>query len=786
MSLSRELLKWLQSLDLSFPVKNPKRDLSNGFLVAEIFSCYFPSDINMFSYDNGTSVQRKISNWELLAKFFRANEVPISTDLINDTIHLKHNAAVSMLEEIYTFLTKKKCIRSRTPAAPTTPAPTFAKPTASKLIKDSMAESEMATTKDINKVVPMRAQAIIEEHTKTMKNERPPKDGMKSLLGKPPSRVKKDPAKGPRPMTPADSTFIGQVQFKEVQIKPYTVDPLSLRTRAKASPGTPSTASASAATAGHERLELSARGMAPLLANSRVATTIAGSVEVTLATEEFKHVARCLDPTKSPMAGFLEALPWLPANVRAGVFRDFAKMGQFLEPYLQDGNELYAFVVIMLTCLQLTNYAHEELVTTLETVGAAVVSKNGESAWTLFDSTALELLLSVMRENLPQRRKLARLIFQFCPEGTAARARALERAKQLLAGDSLTFAVCVSELVLVQKTFERGSPFIDEALAAVQTEQSPAVVAQFLSVLARVASRVEFDLCSSFITPVVTAASRFPGWWEVGAAAAQVLCRVLAGAGSQAEPQLVHDIQAVLREADSDLVNAAAVHWLTPLVGDRVANVLPLYTECVLGLRRAILTGWLATRPKPLLANAPSTAAFVSDYADLAPALLSQWGPFAAKLAQDAAFQGNSKDTLVLVLWGCLQAACAGADSAAALPPPDLPAWSEAFAHAKDALFTGLCREEDCAAAAQLLLVFYRNLQAEALQTLPLLLAAMRMIFNPASECTWAQAPVVHLLEQLLSCGGECAHAVAALVRNLTDDLRQAPKLRDLVSRVNN
>ena len=67
----RATLKWLLSLYLSLPIKQVRRDFSNGFLFAELFAKFFPSDVSLHSYNTGSSLARKKDNWRLLQKVFK-------------------------------------------------------------------------------------------------------------------------------------------------------------------------------------------------------------------------------------------------------------------------------------------------------------------------------------------------------------------------------------------------------------------------------------------------------------------------------------------------------------------------------------------------------------------------------------------------------------------------------------------------------------------------------------------------------------------------------------------
>eukprot|EP00878_Enallax_costatus_P044480 GHUV01053122.1.p1 GENE.GHUV01053122.1~~GHUV01053122.1.p1 ORF type:complete len:144 (+),score=33.03 GHUV01053122.1:317-748(+) len=106
--LGRDVYKFLQRLDLSCPIKNPRRDLSNGFYVAEILSRFFAADIQMHSYQNGTSERCKRDNWEQIKRVCQKNDLSIPSNIIEGTIQGEPGAAVSLMELLYEKFTGKK------------------------------------------------------------------------------------------------------------------------------------------------------------------------------------------------------------------------------------------------------------------------------------------------------------------------------------------------------------------------------------------------------------------------------------------------------------------------------------------------------------------------------------------------------------------------------------------------------------------------------------------------------------------------------------------------------
>jgi hypothetical protein len=108
-ALPRELIKWLQGLDLTFPIKDYRKELMNGYLVAEIFLRYYPGKIDIHSYENSNRQERRRNNWGLLGAFFARHKLPVGEADYRAIVEDKDGEALyNFMLKVYPLLTQRK------------------------------------------------------------------------------------------------------------------------------------------------------------------------------------------------------------------------------------------------------------------------------------------------------------------------------------------------------------------------------------------------------------------------------------------------------------------------------------------------------------------------------------------------------------------------------------------------------------------------------------------------------------------------------------------------------
>nr|KAF6370679.1 spermatogenesis associated 4 [Myotis myotis] len=153
--LSRSILRWLQSLDLTFFPRNINRDFSNGFLVAEIFAIYYPWDLSLSSFRNGTSLRVKLDNWAQLEKFLAKKKIRLPRELIYGTIHCKAGVPEILVQEVHRLLTHQETesiqddLVNFTDYSYQMQLPLLPRSTASKFIKDNIRLSELMSNRSL-------------------------------------------------------------------------------------------------------------------------------------------------------------------------------------------------------------------------------------------------------------------------------------------------------------------------------------------------------------------------------------------------------------------------------------------------------------------------------------------------------------------------------------------------------------------------------------------------------------------------------------------------------------
>ena len=75
-------------------------------MIAEIFSRYFPADIQMHSFEYQDNYKQKKNNWEQLKLFFKKWGLPIVIKDVDSLIVNENDSTIEFVKQVYTLLTE--------------------------------------------------------------------------------------------------------------------------------------------------------------------------------------------------------------------------------------------------------------------------------------------------------------------------------------------------------------------------------------------------------------------------------------------------------------------------------------------------------------------------------------------------------------------------------------------------------------------------------------------------------------------------------------------------------
>uniref|UniRef100_A0A0G4HKN3 Calponin-homology (CH) domain-containing protein n=1 Tax=Chromera velia CCMP2878 TaxID=1169474 RepID=A0A0G4HKN3_9ALVE len=94
----QELYNWVDEIPLSRPKRNIARDFSDGVLMAEVVSHFFPRLVDLHNYSAANATAKKLDNWKIMnQKVFRRMGFQFHPSDIDDVINARPFAIERML-----------------------------------------------------------------------------------------------------------------------------------------------------------------------------------------------------------------------------------------------------------------------------------------------------------------------------------------------------------------------------------------------------------------------------------------------------------------------------------------------------------------------------------------------------------------------------------------------------------------------------------------------------------------------------------------------------------------
>uniref|UniRef100_A0A7S0W760 Spermatogenesis-associated protein 4 n=1 Tax=Hemiselmis tepida TaxID=464990 RepID=A0A7S0W760_9CRYP len=762
--LSREVLKWLQSLDLSYSVKNVKRDFANGFLVAEIFSRYFPHDVQMHSYDNGIGLPKKLGNWALLEKFFMRKRVPISRELIDDVIHCKNDAAIPLLETIYTCLTSKK-VHNVIPRSDDELIPPFARPTASKAIKENIKDSELVTTLQDDAESRSRASNVLQSHQQSLRNERLQEPGR--FTG--PSSPQRSSQRVPPRAMPAEAPQ-GQVEFKEVQVRPINRNIATLR----ATRDVNSTMPKSDDEAQREFNEMDAKA----LQVKPITHVLNGVVNEHLEPKEL----RLLDQSKDSVVSLVDRLVASKIDPEAArkVFEEMVhNTDDLVSGFLASPKEFWRMFSIFTGVLHLpeTNVCYTMVLRLFCEIGARMTAEDPFLACGLFGDYGLPKIVPLLKTKPAKRKGLLGMMYFFCESTMHLRViKALQ--------DSLDDMDCFLQCIVILMHLEPegfSEDLLDLYIYYAMTglgHQSATLRASALSMVVLVVRQSHL-----LVMPMLDKleAMKDDGWWEVSAQLLRVCAQLLQVLLPQDEQcgRVCDLVTEIVENTYSPLVRKMAVSCLAPVLS-KYTSLEAIYHKALDQLSEKDFSTVMAA-PDPsamelgdpqqqVLGNSLAHMPITSPLNFLDPLLVVQ--SLSDKIRQSNL--ENLEPEHVHILLGVLEMQ---------FEPEQADQWYEVLKDLELHVYVALADDELCTTIVSVLHRWITYIGQNAISTFETLGKALKLVFSPdGGQATPIQCQVAakDLVLALRSSGEPFAGEVDKVVATLNNE-QQNEVLQELL-----
>jgi hypothetical protein len=428
--------------------------MSNGFLVAEILNRYFPSEVDLHSYENGNRIACKNDNWEMIYAVGKKKGLPIGKADFDPIIHCCPGAAMAFLFKLFHLMTKRTLTVPPKMAPPQLPP--FARPTAAWRLKDNEIHRTVNDQMRLFKAI-----EVLDIHNETLGRERS-EEASRLFEMRLSAAAERDAAtrtagEGNQDTDPQD--------VQAIKVRHLGTVTTSLQDEEGNAPR-------KAKTSGRMPVPCAAAALEGILAQQPQQTV------AKLATDIFKtfinpilqeqpELLKGMDPRKDMFTSFMEQClaGVIPEAIARRVFETFATRGLLLVEPLQrspaEFHKVWQVLVSGLDAYPETSPLFDALCAFVVRLGELMRAQDAALTHQLFLDVQLASLADILADNAGKRESIAEVMMAFIAKTPVAHLSLLRALKEYLKDLGL---YCLALGVLIVHEVQRPGLLDDNLL----------------------------------------------------------------------------------------------------------------------------------------------------------------------------------------------------------------------------------------------------------------------------------------------------------------------------------